>query len=62
MLEIKQLHATVEEKEVLKGIDLTIPAGQVHAVMGPNGAGKARCPTSWLAVKAMLSRKDRCTF
>jgi len=40
MLEIKQLHATVEEKEVLKGIDLTIPAGQVHAVMGPNGAGK----------------------
>ena len=40
MLKIKNLHASVDGKEILKGIDLEIKAGEVHAIMGPNGAGK----------------------
>ncbi len=41
MLEIKNLHARVEEKEILKGVDLTIRDGEIHALMGTNGAGKS---------------------
>ena len=41
VLEVKDLHVTVEGKEILKGVNLKMSTGEIHAIMGPNGTGKS---------------------
>ena len=54
MLEVKNLHAEVDGEEILKGINLTVRAGEVHAIMGPNGSGKS-------TFASVLAGKDKYT-
>ena len=45
-LKIENLHVSIDDREILKGIDLTINTGEIHALMGPNGHGESKIPSN----------------
>jgi len=61
-LEIKDLHVSIEDKEILKGLSLTINQGEVHAIMGPNGTGKSTLAYTLMGHPNYIVTKGEITF
>ena len=62
MLEVKNLHASINGKEILKGINLTVKPGEVHAIMGPNGSGKSTLSSVLVGNPAFEVTEGEVTF
>lgn len=58
VLEIKNLHVSVEDKEILKGLNLTLKTGEIAAIMGPNGTGKSTLSAAIMVTQIMKSQKE----
>ena len=62
MLKIENLHASIAGKEILKGINLTVGTGEVHAIMGPNGSGKSTLSNVLVGHPAYTVTEGSVTF
>lgn len=61
-LEIKNLHVSIEDKEILKGLTLTIKQGEIHAIMGPNGTGKSTLAYSLMGHPSYIVTQGEIEF